>query len=129
MKVDLHPLALEDVFHSRDESLSKADYHAKHLFLRILCHELGESDMPLPVPSSETVSGLPLTTSPMPFPEAEFERMIVVTPLALFGDLRKAYHYFKEDVITRNALKVCYFLLHIVVLDLEVSLQDVPCLK
>jgi hypothetical protein len=74
MKVDLHPLSLEDVFHSRDESLSKVDYHAKHLFLRILCHELGDPDTPPPVSSSQVVSSLPRTTSPLPFSEAELER-------------------------------------------------------
>jgi hypothetical protein len=51
--------------------------------------------------------------------------MLIVIPLALFGDLRKAYHYFKKKVIAKNAVKVCYFSLHIVVLDLEVSLQDI----
>jgi hypothetical protein len=32
--------------------------------------------------------------------------MLVVIPLALFGDLKKAYHYFKKKIITRNAVKV-----------------------
>lgn len=38
----LHPLALEDVFHKDTESRSKADYYTKHLFLRVMCHELCE---------------------------------------------------------------------------------------
>jgi hypothetical protein len=38
--VDLHPLALEDVFHGHSQNRSKADYYTKHLFLRVLCHEL-----------------------------------------------------------------------------------------
>jgi hypothetical protein len=82
MKVDLHPLSLEDVFHTRDESLSKADYHAKHLFLRILCHELGEADIPLLVPSSEAMPGQPprTTESPLPISDAELERN--------FGDIQ-----------------------------------------
>lgn len=36
----LHPLALEDVFHGHAGNRSKADYYTKHLFLRVLCHEL-----------------------------------------------------------------------------------------
>jgi hypothetical protein len=39
---DLHPLALEDVFHTRSQTHSKADYFSTQLFLRILCHEIGE---------------------------------------------------------------------------------------
>ncbi|KAJ7032382.1 magnesium transporter [Mycena alexandri] len=44
IKYDLHPLALEDVFHSHSRARSKADYYARHLFLRVLCHELGDQD-------------------------------------------------------------------------------------
>ncbi|TFK24275.1 magnesium transporter [Coprinopsis marcescibilis] len=36
----LHPLALEDVFHGHSRNRSKADYYSKHLFIRVLCHEL-----------------------------------------------------------------------------------------
>ena len=48
---DLHPLALEDIFHVRSQNRSKADYYSRHLFLRVLCHELakkqpGSSDLP-----------------------------------------------------------------------------------
>ena len=43
---DLHPLALEDIFHTRSQTRSKADYYTKHLFLRVLCHELGQNDGP-----------------------------------------------------------------------------------
>ena len=38
--VELHPLALEDVFHGHSQNRSKADYYTRHLFLRVLCHEL-----------------------------------------------------------------------------------------
>jgi len=38
--LDLHPLALEDVFHGHSQNRSKADYYTRHLFLRVLCHEL-----------------------------------------------------------------------------------------
>ncbi|KAG7100027.1 hypothetical protein E1B28_001813 [Marasmius oreades] len=41
LKYDIHPLALEDVFHHRPGARSKADYYTKHLFIHILCHELG----------------------------------------------------------------------------------------
>ncbi|KAG6811459.1 hypothetical protein H0H92_007282 [Tricholoma furcatifolium] len=44
IKYDLHPLALEDVFHTRSSTRSKADYYTKHLFLRVLCHQLGAGD-------------------------------------------------------------------------------------
>ncbi|KAJ7757577.1 hypothetical protein B0H16DRAFT_1721311 [Mycena metata] len=39
---ELHPLALEDVFHTRPENLSKADYFLHHLFLRVLVHDVDE---------------------------------------------------------------------------------------
>ncbi|KAJ7045078.1 hypothetical protein C8F04DRAFT_1067632 [Mycena alexandri] len=39
---ELHPLALEDVFHTRPENLSKADYFLRHLFLRVLVHDVDE---------------------------------------------------------------------------------------
>ncbi|KIM47383.1 hypothetical protein M413DRAFT_439064 [Hebeloma cylindrosporum] len=40
IRYNLHPLALEDVFHGHSQNRSKADYYTKHLFLRVLCHEL-----------------------------------------------------------------------------------------
>lgn len=40
IKYDLHPLAIEDVLHTRDHSRSKADYYSKHLFIRAVCHRL-----------------------------------------------------------------------------------------
>ncbi|KAJ6562659.1 hypothetical protein B0H19DRAFT_101692 [Mycena capillaripes] len=45
IKYDLHPLALEDLFHAHIGARSKADYYAQHLFLRVLCHELGEDSV------------------------------------------------------------------------------------
>ncbi|KAJ7075338.1 hypothetical protein B0H15DRAFT_806274 [Mycena belliarum] len=39
---ELHPLALEDVLHTRPDNLSKAEYYLHHLFLRVLCHEVDE---------------------------------------------------------------------------------------
>ncbi|KAG5642391.1 hypothetical protein DXG03_002849 [Asterophora parasitica] len=44
IKYDLHPLAIEDIFHTRSQNRSKADYYSKHLFLRVLCHELGRDE-------------------------------------------------------------------------------------
>ncbi|KAF8527557.1 hypothetical protein BU17DRAFT_81765 [Hysterangium stoloniferum] len=41
---DLHPLSLEDVLHRRGHIRSKADYYPKHLFIRALCHSLGDPD-------------------------------------------------------------------------------------
>jgi Mg2+ and Co2+ transporter CorA len=36
LKYQLHPLAVEDVFHSGQTSISKADYYRNHLFIHIL---------------------------------------------------------------------------------------------
>jgi len=41
---DLHPLSLEDILHRRGHIRSKADYYSKHLFIRVLCHSLGDPD-------------------------------------------------------------------------------------
>ncbi|KAJ7236277.1 hypothetical protein B0H12DRAFT_1140573 [Mycena haematopus] len=74
IKYDLHPLALEDVFHTRSQTRSKADYYTKHLFLRILCHELNDSD-DLSFMSSaaqgSTLTDLPRSESPTPFTDTE----------------------------------------------------------
>ncbi|KAF8640775.1 hypothetical protein AX17_000425 [Amanita inopinata Kibby_2008] len=40
IRYGIHPLALEDVFQTRGQTRSKVDYYTKHLFLRVLCHEL-----------------------------------------------------------------------------------------
>ncbi|XP_006453892.1 hypothetical protein AGABI2DRAFT_189237 [Agaricus bisporus var. bisporus H97] len=44
LRYDIHPLALEDIFHGNLKSRSKADYYAKHLFLRVLCHQISDHD-------------------------------------------------------------------------------------
>lgn len=41
---ELHPLALEDVINKNNRTRSKADYYTKHLFLRVMCHELEDED-------------------------------------------------------------------------------------
>ncbi|KAF8964374.1 hypothetical protein BDZ97DRAFT_1816203 [Flammula alnicola] len=43
IKYHLHPLALEDIFQGQSRHRSKADYYTTHLFLRVLCHELGDN--------------------------------------------------------------------------------------
>ncbi|CAK5264078.1 unnamed protein product [Mycena citricolor] len=48
LKHELHPLALEDVLHTRPENLSKAEYFLKHLFLRILIHEVEDENTKRP---------------------------------------------------------------------------------
>ncbi|KAF9016191.1 hypothetical protein BDZ89DRAFT_1022900 [Hymenopellis radicata] len=74
LKYDIHPLALEDVFHARSQTRSKADYYAKHLFLRVVVHELGDPDEP-PAPMTSqaaygsTLTALPRSSSPLPFTE------------------------------------------------------------
>lgn len=61
---------MEDVFHTRSQNRSKADYFSKHLFLRILCHQLGEEgDLVDPTQSpahGSTLTGVPRTMSPEP---------------------------------------------------------------
>src|SRR5258708_36792656 len=47
--IDLHPLALEDVLNGNPDTRSKADYYARHLFLRVLCHELASDEDPTPL--------------------------------------------------------------------------------
>ena len=74
LSTDIHPLALEDVLHQRGQSRSKVDYYSKHLFLRILCHQLGDPDELNPDPSispayGSTLTDLPRSSSPSPFTE------------------------------------------------------------
>ncbi|KAF7347312.1 hypothetical protein MVEN_01486600 [Mycena venus] len=52
-KHELHPLALEDVLHTRPDNLSKADYFLHHLFLRILIHDVEDESSPTYVPEVE----------------------------------------------------------------------------
>ncbi|KAG6874363.1 hypothetical protein C0995_015099 [Termitomyces sp. Mi166 len=61
---DLHPLALEDIFHTRSQTRSKADYYNKHLFLRVLCHKLGQEDGPTAAPSESPAFGSTLSDEP-----------------------------------------------------------------
>ncbi|KAF9055758.1 hypothetical protein BJ165DRAFT_443374 [Panaeolus papilionaceus] len=42
LRYNLHPLALEDIFHGHARNRSKADYYAHHLMIHILCHELDD---------------------------------------------------------------------------------------
>ncbi|KAJ7510487.1 magnesium transporter [Mycena galericulata] len=74
IKYDLHPLALEDVF-TRSQTRSKTDYYSKHLFLRILCHELGDPDEPFTSPPAQgsTLTDLPRSDSPTPFTDNDAE--------------------------------------------------------
>ncbi|KAF7294214.1 hypothetical protein HMN09_01149800 [Mycena chlorophos] len=55
LKHELHPLALEDVLHSRPENLSKAEYFLHHLFLRVLLHDV-ENDSNKPTFSAEELA-------------------------------------------------------------------------
>ncbi|THU96871.1 hypothetical protein K435DRAFT_819335 [Dendrothele bispora CBS 962.96] len=77
LKYDIHPLALEDVFHTRSQTRSKVDYYGKHLFLRILCHELAGTEDPAlsstPSSSHENITGGPRSSSPIPFNDDEDE--------------------------------------------------------
>ncbi|EIW87253.1 hypothetical protein CONPUDRAFT_161839 [Coniophora puteana RWD-64-598 SS2] len=44
LRYELHPLALEDILHQRGHARSKADYYPTQLFIRVLCHLLGEEE-------------------------------------------------------------------------------------
>ncbi|KAG6911291.1 hypothetical protein DXG01_002130 [Tephrocybe rancida] len=78
IKYDLHPLALEDLFHTRSQNRSKADYYTKHLFLRVLCHQLALDDEP--AGSSETaafgstLADVARTSSPTEFDDPDIEK-------------------------------------------------------
>ncbi|KIY50507.1 hypothetical protein FISHEDRAFT_9157, partial [Fistulina hepatica ATCC 64428] len=70
IRYDLHPLAVEDMVHARNGNSSKADYHAKHLFLRVLCHELVESAESMAA-FDEVLGDMPRTESPLPYDDAK----------------------------------------------------------
>ncbi|KAF8971808.1 magnesium transporter [Flammula alnicola] len=72
IKYHLHPLALEDVFHGHARNRSKADYYTKHLFLRVLCHELVEDDQ-IFFNASGSFTNAPRSTSPEPMSTSEAE--------------------------------------------------------
>ena len=67
---DLHPLALEDVFHGHSRTRSKADYYTQHLFLQVLCHLLVK-----PQEEEDFLStyNIERTTSPEPMTNLEEE--------------------------------------------------------
>ena len=67
---DLHPLALEDVFHGHSRTRSKADYYTKHLFLQVLCHLLVK---PQEEEDSSCTYNVERTTSPEPMTNMEEE--------------------------------------------------------
>ncbi|KAK7040227.1 hypothetical protein VNI00_010033 [Paramarasmius palmivorus] len=77
LKYDIHPLALEDVFHTRSQTRSKADYYPQHLFLRVLCHELGDDDDQVDTAAhttaayGSTLTDVPRSSSPLPFTDDE----------------------------------------------------------
>ncbi|KAJ7650745.1 magnesium transporter [Roridomyces roridus] len=75
IKYDLHPLALEDVFSMRSQARSKSDYYARHLFLRILCHELGDADEIFTASAADgsTLTDLPRSDSPTQFTDNDHE--------------------------------------------------------
>ncbi|KAJ7841367.1 magnesium transporter [Mycena olivaceomarginata] len=91
IKYDLHPLALEDVFHTRSQNRSKADYYTKHLFLRILCHELSDSDEPFlsSAAMGSTLTDLPRSESPTPFTDTDADLELREMGKGDFGDDEK----------------------------------------
>ena len=93
--LDLHPLALEDVFHTRSQNRSKADYYSKHLFLRVLCHELVKGEQPGSSHSSHLTSFLPgahRSASPDPFDAEASDKTVEDDPsLATIPRKRKRF--------------------------------------
>ncbi|KAJ7163946.1 magnesium transporter [Mycena crocata] len=94
IKYDLHPLALEDVFHTRSQTRSKADYYTKHLFLRVLCHELGDPDEPYNASAAmgSTLTDLPRSDSPTQFTDDDAEMEMRELGKGDFGDDEKTLH-------------------------------------
>ena len=70
--IDLHPLALEDVFHGHARNRSKADYYSRHLFLRVLRHEVAQDDQLF---GPDTFTNAPRTASPEPIDPPEEEKV------------------------------------------------------
>ena len=68
---DLHPLALEDVFHGHSQTRSKADYYTQHLFLQVLCHLLVKPQEEEDFSSAYNIERT--TTSPEPMADLEEE--------------------------------------------------------
>jgi hypothetical protein len=83
---------LEDVFHTRSQNRSKADYYSKHLFLRILCHELGNPDEPYGESAAlgSTLTELPRSDSPVPYDDDDLEMQELGKND--FGDDEKTLH-------------------------------------
>ena len=67
---DLHPLALEDVFHGHSQTRSKADYYSQHLFLQVLSHLLVKPQEDEDPTNSYNIER---TTSPEPMSNLEEE--------------------------------------------------------
>ncbi|PPQ96364.1 hypothetical protein CVT26_004966 [Gymnopilus dilepis] len=72
IKYNLHPLALEDVFHGHARNRSKADYYSRHLFLRVLRHEVAQDDQLF---GPDTFTNAPRTASPEPIDPPEEEKV------------------------------------------------------
>jgi len=58
----IHPLALEDILHSRHTSRTKASYYPQHLFLRVLCHSVADKHEPV---ENHRITDLPRSLSPV----------------------------------------------------------------
>ncbi|KAJ3506540.1 hypothetical protein NMY22_g17217 [Coprinellus aureogranulatus] len=68
----LHPLAVEDVLqHQHKGGRSKADYYSKHLFLRVICHELRDPNDTSP----RHYAPGPRVASPEPMESPEYDKV------------------------------------------------------
>ncbi|KDR85830.1 hypothetical protein GALMADRAFT_51400 [Galerina marginata CBS 339.88] len=85
IKYNLHPLALEDVFHGHSRNRSKADYYTRHLFLRVLCHELADEHQPF----EHSYTNAPRSDSPEPidppYPDGEEGEKLAESETTKFG--------------------------------------------
>ncbi|KAF8910196.1 hypothetical protein CPB84DRAFT_1821600 [Gymnopilus junonius] len=73
IKYHLHPLSLGDIFHGHSHTHSKADYYTRHLFLRVLCHEVAADEPPF---GPHSFTRVPRTASPEPmYPPSDGEKM------------------------------------------------------
>lgn len=68
LRADLHPLALESVLLSHSQNRSKAEYYPQHLFLHVVCHELGDG----PVTSSDDDDDYTDVRTSSPVPMSDF---------------------------------------------------------
>ncbi|KAH7886321.1 hypothetical protein F5I97DRAFT_1879408 [Phlebopus sp. FC_14] len=94
MHYDLHPLAVEDVLQCGSRNRSKADYYAKHLFVRVLSHTLDHPENVL----TDTSRFIPEDTDNQLLPRQPVRRATSPGPMT-------ATDYLRKESIIDNDLK------------------------